>query len=138
MQQPARARVYSAISHVTVAMCIIAGCGSSEDERPAAGPWRSTWEDSQRLVPVAEAIINGDEDLCGERLGTFRTELPALRPTPFEALDATLEDWISLAETIMFECTDDPAELDEQLATLGALAAEVDAGLDAGLDPSQG
>ena len=120
-----------------VIAALFTGCsddGGGDDGRPAVGSWTATWEERQRLIPSAEAILNGGPDLCGERLGTLRTELPDLRPAPTEALDSALEDWISLAETVMFECPTDPDELADQLDTLATLAAEVDAGAESASD----
>ncbi|MEO6652313.1 MAG: hypothetical protein ABIP17_06625 [Ilumatobacteraceae bacterium] len=114
---------------VAVALSTTA-CGGG-DSRPDASTWRPTWVERQALVPDAEAIIDGGEDLCGERLGTFRTEMPALRPTPTKSIDSSVDEWIALTETIVFECSDDPAVLGEQLDRFDALAAEVDAGLSA-------
>ena len=121
----------SVAAAVAVAVLALAACGDGNDERPAAAVWQPIWESRQALVPTAEGVLNGGVDLCGERLGTMRIELPKLRPTPSEVTDSTVEEWAALAETIMFECPSDPIELDDQLNTLHALAAEVDAGLSA-------
>lgn len=104
------------------------GCGSGE-ERPTATTWDEVWKSRQALMPPAEAILDQGEALCGERVGRFRTEMPALLPAPSEALDAAVKDWIAHAETIVFECPTDPVELADRLETLDVLAAEVDAGL---------
>lgn len=121
----------SVAAAVAVTLLTLAACGDGNDERPAAAVWQPIWESRQALIPTAEGVLNGGVDLCGERLGTMRIELPKLRPTPSEVIDSTVEEWAALAETIMFECPSDPTELDDQLKTLHALAAEVDAGLSA-------
>ncbi len=114
-----------------VVLLTLPSCGSSDDDRPSAEVWQPIWESRQALIPTAEGVLNGGGDLCGERLGTMRVQLPELRPTPTEVIDSTVEEWAALAETIMFECPSDPIELDDRLNTLHALAAEVDAGLSA-------
>lgn len=80
-------------------------------------------------MPTAEVILEQGEDLCGERLGRFRTAMPALLPAPSEGLDTAVDEWIAHAETIVFECSTDPGELADRFETLEVLAAEVDAGL---------
>lgn len=119
-----------ALAWATAAVLAVSAtaCGGA-DARPAASAWSPTWVERQALVPDAQTILDGGEELCGERLGTFRTEMPALRPTPSESIDSAIDEWIALTETIVFECSDDAAVLDEQLGRLDAIAAEVDAGL---------
>lgn len=129
-QVPRRRR--PALSWLAVAGVVVsaAACGGA-DARPEASTWRPTWVARQALVPDAQTILDGGADLCGERLGTFRSEMPALRPTPSETTDSSIDEWIALTETIVFECSDDAVILGEQLDRLDAIAAEVDASLEA-------
>lgn len=117
------------VTSVGVILAVLVACGG--DDRPNPTTWLAVWESRQALVPPAETIVEDGQDVCGERLGVFRTELPALLPTPAEELDPAVEDWIAHAETIVFECPTDPADLDDRFLILDVLAAEVDAGLDA-------
>jgi hypothetical protein len=110
-----------------LAIGVLAACGG--DDRPTATSWRGVWESRQALVPTADAISDGGQDLCGERLGLFRAEMPKLLPTPAEELDSAVGEWVSHAETMVFECPTDPADLAERFEILDVLAAEVDAGL---------
>lgn len=130
---PRRRRLTLSCLAVAVVVVSAAACGG-DDARPDASTWGPTWVARQALVPDAPTILDGEEDVCGERLGMFRSEMPALRPTPSETLDSSIDEWIALAETIVFECSDDAAILGEQLDRLDAIAAEVDAALDAASD----
>ncbi len=109
----------------------VVGCG---DDRPDIATWRGVWETRQALVPSAEAIVDGGQDFCGERLGVFRTDMPALLPTPADELDGAVEEWIAHAETIVFECPTDLTDLTSRFEALDVLAAEVDAGVAAETD----
>ena len=109
-------------------VALAASCGGN-DERPSSATWQGMWVSRQELVPTAAAIIEQREALCGERVGRFRTEMPALLPSPTEALDAAVSDWIAHAETIVFDCPTDPQLLADEFETLDLLRAEVDAGL---------
>ena len=104
----------------------VVACGNA---RPDIATWRDVWESRQSLVPTADAIVDGGQDFCGERLGVFRTDMPALLPTPADELDGAVEEWIAHAETIVFECPTDLADLTSRFETLDVLAAEVDAGV---------
>jgi hypothetical protein len=105
----------------------VSACGG--DERPTDAAWRTIWEERLALVPTADAIASGGEDLCGDLVGRYRVELPALFPTPDPALDDVVREWTAELESLVFDCPDDPGELDGRLAELDVLAAEVAAGL---------
>lgn len=122
-----RGRIVSSV----VAALALASCG---DDRPSLPEWTSTWETRKAMVPTADELLAGGTALCDELVGRYREELSDLVPTPTEGLDSAVDDWRSHAETIVFECSDDPDELDAQMSELGVLTAEVDAGLDAELD----
>ena len=107
---------------------LIASCGGG-DERPTDAVWKTTWLERQTLMPDADELAAGGADLCGELVGLFHAEMPDLRPTPTEALDAAVEAWVDHAETIVFECHHDPDDLAARFATLNVLAAEIDSGL---------
>ena len=109
-------------------MLSVVACSGNGD-RPSSTTWRDVWESRQALVPNAEAILDQGEELCGELIGVFRSDMPALLPAPTEALDAAVGDWIRHAETIVFECSTDGDELADRFETLAVLSAEVDAGL---------
>lgn len=111
---------------------LVAACGG--DDRPSDAEWRVEWERQRDLVPDADEFLAGGADLCGDLVGRFREDLPALQPTPTEALDGAVDDWTADAESIAFDCPDDRDELTERLEILDEIAVEVDAGLDADVD----
>jgi hypothetical protein len=103
-------------------------------DRPSDAAWHTEWEEQRDAFPSADALLSGGRELCDRLVGELRAELPALVPTPTEALDDAVQAWSDHAETIAFECRDDPAELAEQYDQLDILAAEIDSGLAAGQD----
>lgn len=119
--------------HLTaIGVLLLAGaCG---DDRPSDAEWRAVWDEERDALPAADALLTGGEELCGDLLGRLRVDLPALLPTPTEALDDAVEAWIRHAESIAFDCPDDRDDLDERLDELDVLAAEIDAGLAADTD----
>ncbi len=109
-------------------LVLLAGCGGGAD-RPSDETWQRTWDSERQLVPDAETVLAGGQDLCDDLVGQLRVSLPELIPTPTEALDDAVRAWINHAETIAFECRTERSELESQLDTLEVLAAEIDAGL---------
>lgn len=115
---------------LAVAAAVVAaatGCGG--DERPDPANWGAAWRVEQDRVPSAGELLAGGRDLCDELVGELRGSRDRLSPTPSAALDAATSDWVDHAETIVFECPDDPIELEEQYEQLLVLEAAVDAGL---------
>lgn len=110
-----------------IALTALAACGS--DDRPSGATWQVEWELQRDAFPDAGELVAGGRDLCDDLVGELRVDLPELVPTPTEALDDAVQVWSDQAETIVFECRDDPAELAEQYDTLDILAAEIDSGL---------
>ncbi len=111
-----------------VVVVLVAACGS-DNPRPSDESWRAVWEGQQALVPTADEVIAEGADLCGELVGVFRSSRDDLFPTPNDALDAAVETWIADVEGMVFDCSNDRAILDDQLAELDVLVAEIDAGL---------
>ena len=112
---------------VATLLALVVACGGSD--RPSDDAWRETWERQRILVPDADTIVAGGAEFCGELVGELRVELAELRPTPTEALDDPVDDWIAHAENIAFDCPDDRADLANRLRTLDLIAAEIEAGL---------
>lgn len=108
-------------------LLLLPACGG--DTRPSDEEWALVWAEKRALVPDEVTLLGGGQPLCDDLVGEFRTRLPALRPTPTEALDDAVHAWVSHAESIVFECPRDPGQLAERLAVLDVLAAEIDAGL---------
>lgn len=116
------------LAMVMLAIVPLAACGG--DDRPTADEWAATWQARQALVPE-RSVLEGDDasDVCGTTVGTMRTQFPDLTPTPDAAMQSAVDEWVAHAETIAFECSDDPDQLDRQYDELATLAAEVDAAL---------
>ncbi len=67
---------------------------------------------------------------CSEALVMLREVAPNLRPTPDEAIDGTVDQWLLVAEETMFECPPETGEFtsfEEAYAELDRLASQVDA-----------
>jgi hypothetical protein len=107
----------------------LAACGG--DDRPSNAAWQVEWALRRDAFPDADQLVAGGRDLCDQLVGQLRGDLPELVPTPTEALDEAVQAWSDHAETIVFECRDDPSELADQYDTLDILAAEIDSGISA-------
>lgn len=114
---------------LVVVVTIVAAVGCSDDDRPSDSAWTEVWVAQRDSVPGADAFIEGGEEMCSDLLGDLRVGREELLPTPADSLDDAVHAWIDHAESIAFECPDDPEELDEGLHDLDVIAAEVDAGL---------
>jgi hypothetical protein len=107
------------------ALFAMAGCG---DDRPDEAAWEAEWDEARAIVPTADEFATGGDALCDELTGEMRERLPRLTPTPSDALDDVVAAWIEHAEGIAFDCPTG-AQLDERLAELDVLTAEVDSGV---------
>lgn len=126
---PTRSRARRAAAPAIVAtalLVVVAGCG---EDRPDDAAWAELWAAERDAVPDAEAIVEGGEEFCGPLVGELRADLDVLFPTPTEALDAAVDAWRDHAESLVFDCPDDPDEVERRLDEIAVLAAEVDAGL---------
>lgn len=112
-------------------LVVIGSACGRQDDRPPVSAWRATWEAERDAYPDASELLAGGTEFCDGLVGELRVSLPELRPAPSEALDDAVHAWINHAQTIAFECSHDPSDLDEALAVLAILEAEIDAGLSA-------
>lgn len=113
--------------HFAIALALvlaIAGCGGGD--RPDRSEWRADWDATKELVPTVEAIEGGGEDVCGDVLGEVRAQREVLLPTPFETVDSAVDEWVALVEGIGLDCPDDAEELDQRVAEIESLTAEID------------
>lgn len=110
---------------------LAAACGTSESDRPTDQEWLARWEERRALVPDAEMILSGGQDLCDSLVGDLRVSLPDLLPSPADALDPVVRDWSDQAVSLAFDCPDEPSVLAERLGSLKLLEAEINAGLEA-------
>ncbi len=113
-----------------VALALVVAVSScAGDSRPDPGAWSAQWDEARALVPSADAFLTDDPTTCDRLLGDFRTVLPALTPTPDEALDDAVAGWVGDAESLAQECPADPVEVEARLTELEILADEIEAGL---------
>ncbi len=118
-----------------VAVCTVAvaaACGG--DDRPSDAEWAGEWASEQAIVPSQDELLTGGRPLCDELVGEYREAMSRLTPTPSKALDDSVEEWVEEAESLVFECPTDPAEVESRLDALDVLSAEIDAGLAAESD----
>lgn len=106
----------------------ITGCAG--EERPTSAAWKPIWTHAQQLAPTIEQLTDGGTDYCGQLLGQLRQELPELYPTPSPSIEPAVKAWEQHLRTIAFECPSSVAEIDEHLADLDTLTAEIDGGLE--------
>jgi hypothetical protein len=117
---------------VAALMFGLVACGG--DERPTTAEWSAAWTAEQARVPTADELLAGGRSLCDESVADLRSSRDRLEPTPSEALDAAVDDWIGHAEALVFECPTDPDEVGGRYEQLAVFAAEIDAGLDQATD----
>lgn len=113
---------------VAIAGAILLGACSDQD-RPAISDWQEDWRELRATMPPAEEL--GDppsQTVCSSALGELRERRVGLVPTPDAAIDPVVEEWISVAETALFECPPSSEEipsLEQAYAALARLEAEV-------------
>lgn len=116
---------------VALLVGVVASCGGG-DERPSEAAWIPEWERRQQLIPDVDTILTGGRKVCDDLDGSLRVSLPELLPSPTEALDGPVNEWVTHAVSIVFECSDDEQTIARQLETLDVLAAEIDGGINSG------
>ena len=108
---------------------LVAGCGG--DDRPSVAEWRPIWVDVIADVPSAEDLGDPpDRGVCSEALGLLRSRSEELSPTPDQAIDGVVTEWIRVAEDLLFECppsSDRIPDLAFAYSEMFRLQAEVDA-----------
>jgi hypothetical protein len=125
-----RFRFFGAVAAVVV-LVAVAGCSS--EQRPSAQEWLPTWEAVVDTFPTyAELGDPPDEQLCSTALVELRSSAPSLRPTPDRSLDVPVEEWVSIAEAIAFDCPPESRtlpDLEYAYGELDRLEAEVSASI---------
>lgn len=107
---------------------LLAGCASAD--RPSSSEWANRWEQKQALVPTEDEMVARGRSYCDELLAELRVQLDDLQPTSSESIDPALESWSAHLRTLAFECPTDPTRISADLATISALAAEIQTALD--------
>lgn len=106
----------------------LGACGG--DDRPTVADWQAEWLIDRSLVPTEDQVVSGGKELCDELVGEFRDEFGGLTPSPVESLDATVEDWVQLTESLVFDCPhDDESDLAHRYAEIQILNDEIVAGI---------
>jgi hypothetical protein len=110
----------------------LAACGG--DDRPSFESWQPEWEALVSGFPTYEELGDPpDRAVCAETLSELRTSASTVSPTPDFSLDAPVRAWVSIAESIAFECPPQSTtlpDLDYAYRELDRIEAEVDAVLD--------
>jgi hypothetical protein len=104
---------------------LLEGCASTD--RPSSSEWGTQWNQKRALVPTADEMVEGGRVYCDELLAKLRMQLDDLRPTPSESIDPALDSWSAHLRTLAFDCPADRARINAELATIDALADEIEA-----------
>jgi hypothetical protein len=102
--------------------------------RPTVAEWEPTWD---RISATISSELIGGEDpsqaTCSEVLAFLRSNRAELFPTPDLAIDATVTDWVEIAEDAFFECPPNNAQVGsfaEAYGELVRLQGEIESVLD--------
>jgi hypothetical protein len=91
------------VSCVAALLVVAAACGSTD--RPAVAEWQPVWDAIVAGIPTAAELGQPpDRDRCNEGLGFLRSSQGSLFPTPDQAIDGAVREWVEIAEDAMFEC----------------------------------
>ena len=130
-------RVASRSRRVIVVLGLVValtGVGCSGDERPSVAEWRPVWESLVAEVPVAADLGDPpDRAVCSAALGVLRERVQDVSPTPDQAIDGVVNEWIRVAEDLLFECPpsgETIPDLEFAYGELLRLEAEIDVVLD--------
>lgn len=116
----------SRVAAIALAAALFVSCAN---DRPTDADWQAKWQRERATMPDAAAFLDGGQDLCDALAAELRSTRDRLRPTPTEALDDAVDDWVSHAERLAFECTQDADLVATRMNELDVFAAEIDAGL---------
>jgi hypothetical protein len=116
----------SRLAALALASALVVSCAN---DRPTDAAWQMTWQRERTVVPDAAAFLAGGRQLCDGLVAELKSTRDELDPTPTEALDDAVDAWVSHAETLAFECTQDTDLVASRMNQLDVLAAEIDAGL---------
>jgi hypothetical protein len=107
---------------------IVVSCGGSD--RPTVEEWRPVWTSYVAEVPTrAELGDPPDRTVCSTALGVLRERSGEVTPTPDQAIDGVVSEWISVAEDLLFECPPSSTkipDLEFAYAELFRLQSEID------------
>lgn len=117
---------------VAVALLAVAAC-SDDESRPGVAGWEPAWEATAAAtfeVPPDGAEADGLDDECNALLTAAREARPELLPSPADSVDELVDEWLTVAESVGFECTEHE-DLEGALAELAQLEGSISTALDA-------
>lgn len=128
MRRTLPGRAGSLLALVFVLLSLLGACGA--DDRPSVAEWQSKWEGVLADFPAAAELGDPpDRSLCTDALGMLRSTSSDLYPTPDPAIESVVDEWVLVAEQILFECAPSSGvapDLESEYAELARLEAEVD------------
>jgi hypothetical protein len=120
-------RLVTVLAATLVVVSLVSACGG--DGRPSADEWRPIWEGVLADFPTAVELGDPpDRSICTVALGELRTTSSSLYPTPDVAIESVVDEWVRVAEQILFECAPSSGvapDLTSEYAELARLEAEV-------------
>lgn len=120
-----RTKARAALAIALLLSLLTGACTSTV--RPELLAWEDTWATARAVVPTIEVLRGEDtSDVCNRALGRLRELREELLPTPDEVLDVTVDEWLGVAEGMLFECppVNDP-DYSTSFATLSRIEAEI-------------
>ncbi len=101
------------------------------DPRPAASSWADEWNRAKALVPQESAVADDMSPIvCDQVLTALREDTDTLFPTPSQALDEQVEQWLEIAKGAYFECPPANGGFAAAYKELDPLVAGIDASLE--------
>lgn len=128
-REPRRTRVV-----VLVLIVLVGGVACGPADRPSVATWQETWQAAQRIVPPRETLRSPPRSqTCDRVVASLRSIRGELLPSPDPLVDERVNDWLSSAESVFFECFDAAGpgrSVETAYAHLERLRAEVETALD--------
>lgn len=117
-----------------VLVVVVGGVACGRADRPAIAAWQETWETAQRIVPPPDTLQSPPRtETCDRVVASLRSIRGELLPSPDPLVDERVDDWLSSAESVFFECFDTAGpgrSVETAYAHLERLRAEVETALD--------
>lgn len=110
---------------------LAASCGPSD--RPDPATWRDAWAAERATLPTERDLAGPNaRGVCDRLLVSSRTARRRLLPSPDEALDRAVDDWIERVGGLAFDCPGaqgDAGAVHATIHEIDEIAAEVEAAL---------
>ena len=93
----------ASVAVIAVLALLVASC--SKTERPSVEGWQPVWERMVQGFPTADELGDPpDHAVCSRELGSLRSASEEIHPTPDLAIDDVVDDWVTIAEDMLYEC----------------------------------